>query len=373
LFVHVTLAPIVEPVGEQKTKPTQHSVQELRRIGIHPDMIIVRCKEYLSEESKRKISLFTSVDYDGVISNPDVQIVYEVPQILEKEGALSYICKKLQLNFKEIKWDSWIKFVNSFLNAKDEVRIAIVGKYVSLVDSYVSINHALIHAAAAQGVKIRTKWIDAEELEQKPELLSMLKDFHGILVPGGFGKRGVEGKIMAANYANMQKIPYLGLCLGFQLAVIAFARHVLNLREANSTEFDPFTPHPVIDLLPEQRYVKEMGATMRLGGHEIVIKEGTNAFKIYGKKIIKERHRHRYELNQAYLKDFENAGMIFSAFSDEGKRAEILEIPNHPFYFATQYHPEFISRPDAPEPIFVKFIEATMQRKLSIQQSVVLI
>lgn len=373
LFVHVTLAPIVEPVGEQKTKPTQHSVQELRRIGIHPDMIIVRCKEYLSEESKRKISLFTSVDYDGVISNPDVQIVYEVPQILEKEGALSYICKKLQLNFKEIKWDSWIKFVNSFLNAKDEVRIAIVGKYVSLVDSYVSINHALIHAAAAQGVKIRTKWIDAEELEQKPELLSMLKDFHGILVPGGFGKRGIEGKIMAANYANMQKIPYLGLCLGFQLAVIAFARHVLNLREANSTEFDPFTPHPVIDLLPEQRYVKEMGATMRLGGHEIVIKEGTNAFKIYGKKIIKERHRHRYELNQAYLKDFENAGMIFSAFSDEGKRAEILEIPNHPFYFATQYHPEFISRPDAPEPIFVKFIEATMQRKLSIQQSVVLI
>lgn len=373
LFVHVTLAPIVEPVGEQKTKPTQHSVQELRRIGIQPDMIIVRCKEYLSEESKRKISLFTSVDYDGVISNPDVQIVYEVPQILEKEGALSYICKKLQLNFKEIKWDSWIKFVNSFLNAKYEVKIAIVGKYVSLVDSYVSINHALIHAAAAQGVKIRTEWIDAEELEQKPELLSMLKDFHGILVPGGFGKRGIEGKILAANYANMQKIPYLGLCLGFQLAVIAFARHVLNLRGANSTEFDPFTPHPVIDLLPEQRNLKEMGATMRLGGHEIMIKEGTSAFKIYGKKIIRERHRHRYELNQAYLKDFENAGMIFSAFSDEGKRAEILEIPNHPFYIATQYHPEFISRPDAPEPIFVKFIEAIIQRKLSIQQKVLLI
>ncbi|MCS7116158.1 MAG: CTP synthase [Nitrososphaerota archaeon] len=373
LFVHVTLAPILEPVGEQKTKPTQHSVQELRRIGIQPDMIIVRCKDYLSEESKRKISLFTSVEYDGVISNPDVSIVYEVPQILEKEGALSYICKKLQLNYKGIDWHDWNQFLNSFLNAKDEVKIAIVGKYVSLVDSYVSINHALIHAATSQGVRVRAEWIDSEELEHKPELLSILKDFHGILVPGGFGKRGIEGKIMAANYAYLHSIPYLGLCLGFQLAVVAFARYVVNLIGANSTEFDPLTPHPVIDLLPEQKNVKEMGATMRLGGHEITIKEGTNAFKIYGKKIIRERHRHRYELNQAYLETLENAGMIFSAYSDGGKRAEILEVPRHPFYFATQYHPEFISRPNAPEPIFVKFIQAAVQRKVDIQQPIALV
>ncbi|MCX8191896.1 MAG: CTP synthase, partial [Nitrososphaerales archaeon] len=279
----------------------------------------------------------------------------------------------LQLNYKGIDWHDWNQFLNSFLNAKDEVKIAIVGKYVSLVDSYVSINHALIHAATSQGVRVRAEWIDSEELEHKPELLSILKDFHGILVPGGFGKRGIEGKIMAANYAYLHSIPYLGLCLGFQLAVVAFARYVVNLIGANSTEFDPLTPHPVIDLLPEQKNVKEMGATMRLGGHEITIKEGTNAFKIYGKKIIRERHRHRYELNQAYLETLENSGMIFSAYSDGGKRAEILEVPRHPFYFATQYHPEFISRPNAPEPIFVKFIQAAVQRKVDIQQPIALV
>lgn len=362
LFVHVTLAPILKPVGEQKTKPTQHSVQELRRIGIQPDIIVVRCKQTLTKEARKKIALFTSVEENSVISNPDVESVYLVPQVLEREGIVKAIERKLGLK-NNIVWGNWTNIAESFIHAnKGFVKIAMIGKYVSLADSYVSVNHALLHSATKLGYKLKVDWIDSEKFEKDLSLMKELNKYHGILVPGGFGKRGSEGKILVANYAREKGIPFLGICFGFQMAVVSFARYVANLKNANSSELDPNTQYSVIDILPEQKKIKELGGTMRLGGHDIEIVEGTKAYKIYGKKMIRERHRHRYEVNPKFRKILEDCGLVFSGFSDNGLRVEILEIENHPFYMATQYHPEFVSRPGKPEPIYLNFVMSACKR-----------
>ncbi len=366
LFIHVTLAPVLETVGEQKTKPTQHSVQELRRIGIQPDVIVVRSREKLARETRQKISLFTSVEVKSVISNPDAKSIYQVPEILHSEGLVQTICERLGLVPRNSDFSAWKKIADQFIEPAEEIKIAMVGKYVSLVDSYASVNEALAHAGAQFKSSVKVDWVDSQEFEEDPSRLSKLDRYHGILIPQGFGKRGSEGKILVANYARESAIPYLGLCFGFQMAVVAFARHVLGLIDANSTELDPSTMNPVIDLLPEQKQVKDLGGTMRLGGHDIDIVDGTLASKIYQKKTIRERHRHRYEFNQSYRQTFEKSGMRFSGFSDGGRRTEILEILDHPFYLATQYHPEYISRPGKPEPVYIHFVKAALSRKLAI-------
>jgi len=369
LFIHVTLAPALEPVGELKTKPTQHSVQELRRIGIQPDIIVVRSRMPLTKEAKEKISLFANVPLSSVISNPDSESIYLVPQLLESEGIVAAICGKLRLDERELKWGSWPKIASSFTEAHGHVKIAMVGKYVALADSYVSVNHAIAHAAAERGFKAEVDLVDSERFEVDPRSLKTLLRYDGVIIPGGFGKRGSEGKVAAANYARVNRIPYLGLCFGFQLAIVSFARHSCCLEGASSTELDPDTPHPVIDLLPEQRGVEDMGATMRLGGIDVELKEGTLAYRLYGSRVVRERHRHRYEFNQKYLRIFEASGMIFSGSSDSGRRMEIAEIPAHPFYMAVQYHPEFISRPGKPEPVFRGFISAAIDRRRGIEVS----
>lgn len=371
LFIHVTLAPVLDTVGEEKTKPTQHSVQELRRIGIQPDILVVRGKKHLSDDSKRKIAMFCSVDTGGVVSNPDAESIYKVPETLHAEGILSAVSEKLKLPQQELDWRDWAKISDSFVAPKDQLQIAMVGKYASLADSYVSVNEAIRHAGAAHSTKAKLTWIESGEFEKNPSTLKILDEYHGILIPGGFGKRGSEGKILAANYAREKSIPYLGLCFGFQLAVVSFARHVCGLTGANSTELDPTTKYPVIDILPSQKGISNLGATMRLGGHEIDLVEGSMAKSLYGTKKIRQRHRHRYELNQSYLEKLEKNGLHFSGFSDNKLRAEILEIPSHPFYIATQYHPEFVSRPGKPEPVFNAFIGAAVRRKRPIQISTV--
>jgi CTP synthase len=366
VFVHVTLAPVLETVGEQKTKPTQHSVQELRRIGIQPDVIVVRSKNKLTKETREKISLFTSVELKSVISNPNARSIYQVPEILRSEGIVETICEKLRVTPRVFLFENWQKIANQFVTTKDALRIAMVGKYVSLSDSYASVNEALSHAGAQQGLSVVIENVDSQEFESNPETLTRLSEFHGILIPQGFGRRGSEGKILAANFARENAIPYLGLCFGFQMAIVSFARHVLGLVDANSTELNPHTKNPVIDLLPEQKLVKDLGGSMRLGGHDIEITDGTMASRIYQTQMIRERHRHRYELNQSYLPAFEKAGMHFTAFSDNRKRTEILEIREHPFYFATQYHPEYISRPGRPEPSYYNFVKAAASRKVAV-------
>jgi CTP synthase len=359
--MHVSLAPELSVVGEMKTKPTQHSVQEMRRIGLQPDVIVVRGSRRLPEEAKEKISLFTSVPAESVISNPDAESVYQVPSLLEKEGVLKPVMRQFHLKDGP-KMGRWNAVAKKFTSARGRVRIVLVGKYASLADSYVSVNQALMHAAAVNDVKTEISWLESEEVEKDSAELKRLDAFDGVIVPQGFGSRGSEGKIEAANYARVNKLPYLGLCFGFQLASISFARHVLGLKRANSTEIDPRTPDPVIDLLPEQRAVTDLGGTMRLGGHDVFIKKPSRAYDIYGRVKIRERHRHRFELNQKYLEALEKKGLKYTAFSDGGRRAEILELEGHPFYMGTQFHPEYVSRPERPEPIYVAFVGACAAR-----------
>jgi CTP synthase len=361
LFLHVSLAPELSVVGEMKTKPTQHSVQEMRRIGIQPDIIVIRGNRALPADAKEKISLFTSVPVESVISDPDVETIYQVPRLLEREGVLRPIHRQLGLRSRAAMRD-WNAVADRFVDQVLTVRIAMVGKYANLADSYVSVNQALGHAGAIHGAKVRISWIESEEIESDDTRLDMVDAYDGIVLPQGFGRRGVEGKIAAANRARVARVPFLGLCYGFQLASVSFARNVLGLKNANTTEVDPETPHPVIDLLPEQRAVTDLGGTMRLGGHDVYIKKPSRAFEIYRSEKIRERHRHRFELNQRYLKKLEESGMKYTAFSDNGRRAEILELEGHPFYMATQYHPEYVSRPERPEPIYVAFVEACVRR-----------
>jgi CTP synthase len=364
LFLHVSLAPELSVVGEMKTKPTQHSVQEMRRIGLQPDVVVIRGSRSLPQEAREKISLFTSVPLDGVISDPDVESIYQVPRLLEREGVLKPILRQLGLRSR-LSMRAWNTVADRFIDHQLTVRIAMVGKYANLADSYVSVNQALSQAGAVNGATTRISWIESEEIEKDESKLDLMDAYDGVVLPQGFGGRGVEGKIAAANKARVSEIPFLGLCYGFQLASVSFARHVLGLKGANTTEADPATPHPVIDLLPEQRVVTDLGGTMRLGGHDVFIKKPSRAFELYKTERIRERHRHRYELNQKYMKRFEEKGMKYTAFSDNGRRAEVLELEGHPFYMATQYHPEYVSRPERPEPIYVAFVEACVRRAKS--------
>ncbi len=357
IFVHVTLAPSLDVVGEQKTKPTQHSVQELRRIGIQPDFLAVRCSSPLLEKTKKKIAMFTNVSVNEVLSCHDVESIFLVPQILYDQGIVNSIFKKfgkVGLVNTSTNWDNWNAIVKSLNHYDETIRIAMVGKYVTLADSYVSVNHALKHASASIQKAVSIDWIDSENLTE----VNQLSKFDGILVPGGFGVRGSEGIIKTANFALEKNIPYLGICFGFQLAAVAFGRSVCSLEEANSTEIEPKTKNPIVDLLPEQKNVEDMGGSLRLGANEINVKENSIAHKIYQANVISKRHRHRYEFNKEYLNLFEKKGMIFSGESDNSKRMEILEVPSHKFFFGVQYHPEFNSRPGFPEPAFKAFLEA---------------
>jgi len=362
IFVHVTLAPSLDVVGEQKTKPTQHSVQELRRIGIQPDFLAVRCTLPLEEKTRNKIGMFTNVTAKDVLSCHDAKSIFEVPQMLYDQGIMDSIFikfGKVGMVNASANWDKWNEITQSMLNHEDQkVKIAMVGKYVTLADSYVSVNHALKHAGAQMGKSIDIDWIDSESITDN----TTLSKYDGILVPGGFGIRGSEGIIQTANYAREKNIPYLGICFGFQLAAIAFGRNVLNLKDANSAEIKADTKNPIVDLLPEQKNVSDMGGSLRLGANEIIIKENTNAQKIYNTAIINKRHRHRYEINKEYIPEFEKNGLIFSAESDGGKRMEMLEIPSHKFYLGVQFHPEFNSRPGFPEESFVAFIKAASEK-----------
>lgn len=371
-FVHVTLAPVLDAVGEQKTKPTQHSVQELRRIGIQPDLLAVRCRTPLTGETIRKISLFASIPTDCVMSSHDAPSIYSVPRILYDQGITKVISKSLNLDLTPIIL-KWNKIANSFLKFNGSVKIAIIGKYVDLKDSYVSVSQAVLHAGAKFSKEIIIDWIDSERLEfsgsnkhgtnTNSKILECLREFDGILVPGGFGSRGSEGIINSCNFARVNDVPFLGICFGFQLAIVEFARNVCKLTGANSTEINPDSTNPVVLYMPEQKQVKAMGGTMRLGLHNIQIEPKSIASKIYRKNMVQKRHRHRYEFNQKYKDLIESNGMKFTGSSDKGKRIEILEIPSNKFFLGIQYHGEFHSRPGFPEPAFENFIRAALENK----------
>ena len=362
MFVHTTLIPIMGSVGEEKTKPTQHSVKELMSIGIRPDIIIGRCSEPLSQVAKSKIAMFCDVPEEAVISTPDARTIYEVPLTLEKQGVVDYIIDKMKLGplTGPRNMAGWEHFVDNIINATKTVRIAVVGKYTSLADSYLSHLEAFTHAGAAAGCKVKIKFIDSDDLTTG-DLNALLGDVHGILVPGGFGIRGVEGKIIAARYAREHNVPFLGVCLGFQIATIEIARDVLNLTKANSTEFQPDTPDPVICLMNEQKGIVDMGATMRLGAQDVYIAEDSKASKLYGSTKISERHRHRFEVNPSYISKLEDAGWRFTGRSECGTRMEIGELEGHPYFVASQFHPEFKSKPTRPSPLHQGLVDAAME------------
>ena len=363
LFVHVPLVPILETTGEQKSKPAQHSVQELRRIGLQPDLIIARCKEPLDEEIRDKLALFGSVDRKAVLSSQNVGCVYELPLVFENQGLSDYLCKRMNVPQRMADMSSWRDIVKAFTNPKYSLKIAVCGKYTKLADSYQSINEALKIAAAVVEAKPHIEFLETEIFEKDSSNLKVLSDFDGILVPGGFGSRGTEGMISSIQYAREKNKPFLGLCFGFQLAVVEFARHVCGLDGANSTEINEETPHPVIALLPEQNGVVNKGATMRLGASPIVLQKNTMAYNLYGSDIIFERHRHRYEVNLEYLPLLVQNGIVFSGKTQDGLRMETLELPERFFFFATQFHPEFKSRPGRPDPAFYGFIKAALDSK----------
>lgn len=363
VYIHVTLIAYVGPWGEVKTKPTQHSVIKLREIGIQPDILVCRSKTPLTDEMKKKISLFCSVDEEAVITGLDTTIIYEIPLRLEKEGLAKEVLKRLHLPNREPDLEEWEKVVDILRSPEREVEIALVGKYTHLKDAYISIAEALVHGGASNKARVKIRWVESTLLEEEPPE-HYLKDVGGILVAGGFGVRGVEGKINAIKYARENKIPFLGLCLGLQCSVIEFARNVCGLQGAHSSEFDPQTPHPVIDLLPEQKGIRAMGGTMRLGSYPCKLKEGTLARECYGTEMCWERHRHRYEVNMEYLPLLEEKGLIASGLSPDGKLVEIIELPisMHPFFIATQFHPEFQSRPTNPHPLFVAFVREALKK-----------
>lgn len=364
IFIHVALVPILDVTGEFKTKALQHSVQELRRIGIQPDIIVARSPRPIDEEARRKIALYGNVPIDAVFTSYNVDCIYELPLILDRQGLGDYLVKRLRLNASPPSWSPWEKVVEGFKGGKGVIDVALCGKYTKLVDSYISINEALRHAAAYLGVGINLRFIDAEEVEKDPSKLEELEGFDGVMVLPGFGPRGSEGKIMVAGYARESGIPYLGVCFGMQLAVVEFARNVVGLEDANSTEIDPQTPHPVIDLLPEQRGVGQLGGTMRLGAQASILEMGTLAYSLYGQPVVFERHRHRYEVNPAYWELLQRKGLVFSGYSPDKRRVEYIELPNHPFYLGCQCHPEFKSRPGKPSPVYLGFVKACIERSL---------
>ncbi len=367
MYIHLTLVPYIGHAGELKTKPTQHSVNELRRIGIAPDMVLCRSESHLGDDIRRKIALFASLGVDAVVSAKDVGNIYEVPLWFRDEGVDQFICEHLGFDTPPPDLDGWRAILDRADHADEVVRIALVGKYVRLEDAYLSVSESLRHAGFGHGCRIEIDWVDSEHLEEggpaDPEqAIARLEAADGILIPGGFGGRGIEGKIAAVRIAREQGIPYLGICLGMQLAVCEFARHAAGMEGANSSEFDPETPHPVIDLLPEQKEVTDMGGSMRLGADPVKLHPGTRALELYGEAVIYERHRHRWEVNPMMHKRLRAAGLVLSGTSPDERLVEIVELPEHPFFVASQFHPEFKSRPEKPSPLFSGFVGAALQR-----------
>jgi len=370
LLLHVTLVPILRAVGEQKTKPTQHSVKELRTIGLQPDIIVARIEEgALQDETKQKIALHCSVEERAVFSSIDVDTLYELPLILEEQGMGEVVCEYLGLTGGKPDWSEWRQMVKGYKKAEETVRIAMCGKYAELADCYVSVNEALRHAGAKAGCHMDIKWIETELFEEDPSKINLISEFDGVLVPGGFGQRGADGKILAIKYCRENDVPFLGICYGMQLSVVEAARNLLGLKGAHTTECDPHTTNPVIDLLPEQREVDELGGTMRLGSHTAIVKAGSLANMIYGSLEVKERHRHRWEVNPDYWDRLEQVGIEFTGWSPDGRLKEMMERPENYFFFGTQFHPEFKSRPWSPSPPYYGFVKACLERKLGKSRS----
>ncbi len=362
VYVHVTLVPWIAAAGELKTKPTQHSVKELREIGIQPDILLCRSDRDIAREMKDKIALFCNVDPSAVFTAKDVASIYEVPVAFHAEGVDDKLAELFNIWSRAPRLEKWEAIVEGIKNPrKGEVRIGIVGKYVELAESYKSLNEALVHGGIAAGVRLKPVFIDSSKLEEGD--VSELETVDGILVPGGFGVRGTEGKILACRYARERKVPFFGICLGLQMAVIEFGRDVLGLEKANSLEFDEATPHPVVTLMEEQKKVTEKGGTMRLGSYACALKDGTKARELYGQDLIHERHRHRFEFNDAYRAQYEGAGMIFSGTNTELGLVEMIELNNHPHFLGCQFHPEFKSKPFAPHPLFAGFVKAARERR----------
>lgn len=360
IFIHLTWVPLIKTAGEVKTKPTQHSVKALREIGIQPDILLCRTENFLSEDIKAKIALFCNVEVNSVFTAKDVSCIYEVPLIYHREGLDAKIIEMLNMWTGQPKLDAWENVVEKFNHPASEVRVGIAGKYVNLTDSYKSLNEALMHGGIGNNCRVHLKFIDTEKIEQegaKP----YLTDVDCVLVPGGFGNRGIEGMILAVQYARENRIPYFGICLGMQMAVVEFARNVCGMAKANSSEFDLQTSYPVIDLLPEQRDVRDKGASMRLGAWPCTVAEESFAFDAYGQTEISERHRHRYEFNNDYKKILMDKGLRITGISPDGRLAEIVEIKDHPWFLGCQFHPEFKSQPTNPHPLFRKFIEAALK------------
>ena len=363
LYVHVALVPVLDVTQEMKTKPLQHSVNELRRIGIQPDTIVARSPEMIDAEARRKIALFGTIPEDAVFCSYNVGSIYQVPLILDDQEMGEFVCKRLGFSGRNKDFKGWREFVDAVLKPECHVRIALVGKYAGLTDAYVSMSEALRHGGAKCRAKVSIDYIEAEKLEQNPDCIGVLKGYDGVFVPYGFGPRGTEGKILAIKYARENDVPFLGICYGLQLAVIEFSRDVCGLKGANSTEIDPGSPYPVIDLMPEQRGIEIKGATMRLGAHKVVVEQGTIGHRLYGCDEIYERHRHRFEVNLDFGDVLRKNGLVFSAKSSDGRRMEMLELPDRFFFFASQFHGEFKSRPGRPDPEYYGFIKACLDKK----------
>ncbi len=360
LFVHVTLVPYIRAAGELKTKPTQHSVKELGSLGIQPDILVCRAERAIPQEMRDKIGMFCNMPPRRVFENLDAPSLYEVPLMLHEEGLDERVCELLGLGGMPCALDDWRAMVARQKQARADVEIALVGKYVRLPDAYLSVVEALSHAGFAQGARVRVRWVDAETVTDE-NAASLLAGAAGVLVPGGFGARGLQGKIAAIRWARENGVPFLGLCLGMQMACVEFARNVLGLSDADTTEVNEQTSAPVICLMPDQN-LQNLGGTMRLGAYPCALSEGSLAKKAYGKALVRERHRHRYEFNNAYIEAFERAGMRFSGRNPERGLMEIIELPSHPFFLATQFHPEFLSRPDRPHPLFCAFVHAALRK-----------
>ncbi|WP_028543367.1 CTP synthase [Paenibacillus taiwanensis] len=359
MYVHVTLMPYIKAAGEVKTKPTQHSVKELRSIGIQPNMLVLRTERPITEDMKRKIALFCDIDGNAVVECRDASTLYEVPLMLRDQGMDEFVVNHLKLQTPAPDMADWEKLVQRVKSLEEQVEIAIVGKYVELHDAYLSIVEALAHAGIEANSEVKIRWVNAEEITNE-NVAQELKDIHGILVPGGFGDRGIEGKVTAIRYARESNVPFFGICLGMQVAVIEYARSVVGLSGANSSEINPATEYPVIDLLPEQKDIEDLGGTMRLGLYPCKIQEGSLAMTCYNDELVYERHRHRYEFNNEYREAVERAGLKITGTSPDGRLVEIVECPAHPWFLAVQFHPEFTSRPNRPQPLFREFVKAAL-------------
>src|SRR5699024_5916464 len=361
LLVHLTLVPWIASAGEIKTKPTQHSVKELRSIGLQPDMLVCRADQTVPDSAREKIALFTNVETRAVISTPDCETIYQVPRVLHEQGMDGYVVERLGLECRAPDLSEWDRVVDAQLHPKQEVDVGVVGKYVSLADAYKSLNEALIHAGIATHSKVNVRYIDAESLEQKGT--ASLHGLDGIIVPGGFGDRGTEGKVLAAQFAREQKVPFLGICLGMQVAVIDVARNVVGHAEAHSTEFSPNTPHPVVDVLPETDPITGEPGVMRLGAQYSVLAPNSRVAQCYGTERIYERHRHRYEINEAYVPQLAEAGLVVTGRSEEGNLVEVVEMADHPWYLGCQFHPEFTSTPRDGHGLFTSYVQAALARR----------